>query len=107
VLVIRRRPWLDDRSRLSSIQPRDDEPAPFLTRCLGWLYPFVPFVQFGAPGRRFHSILVTDDSQFDYDQVQRVGKVVVDTRNAIKKPQPHVVRLGASNLHVAAEPAFV
>jgi UDP-N-acetyl-D-glucosamine dehydrogenase len=51
-------------------------------------------------------VVVTDHSQFDYDQVQRVGKVVVDTRNAIKKPQPHVVRLGASNLHVG-EPALV
>ena len=32
---------------------------------------------------------------FDYDQVQRVAKVVVDTRNAIKSPGSHVVRLGA------------
>jgi len=40
-------------------------------------------------------VIVTDHSRFDYDDVQRAAKVVVDTRNAIKKPKPHVLRLGA------------
>jgi UDP-N-acetyl-D-glucosamine dehydrogenase len=40
-------------------------------------------------------VIVTEHSAFDYDQLQRVGKTVVDTRNAIKRPCPHVVRLGA------------
>ena len=39
---------------------------------------------------------MTDHSSFDYDHLQRAAKVVVDTRNAIKSPGPHVVRLGAA-----------
>jgi UDP-N-acetyl-D-glucosamine dehydrogenase len=41
-------------------------------------------------------VIVTDHSAFDYEQIQRVTKVVVDTRNAIASPGPHVVRLGAA-----------
>jgi UDP-N-acetyl-D-glucosamine dehydrogenase len=41
-------------------------------------------------------VVVTDHSSFDYDELQRVAKVVVDTRNAIAAPGPHVVRLGAA-----------
>jgi UDP-N-acetyl-D-glucosamine dehydrogenase len=40
-------------------------------------------------------VIVTDHSQFDYDRIQRAGKVVVDTRNAIASPGPNVLRLGA------------
>ncbi len=40
-------------------------------------------------------VVVTDHSRFNYDDLQRAAKVVVDTRNAIKSPGPHVVRLGA------------
>jgi UDP-N-acetyl-D-glucosamine dehydrogenase len=40
-------------------------------------------------------VIVTDHSRFNYDDVQRVAEVVVDTRNAIKKPGPNVLRLGA------------
>jgi UDP-N-acetyl-D-glucosamine dehydrogenase len=40
-------------------------------------------------------VIVTDHSKFDFAAIQRAGKVVVDTRNAIKDPAPHVVRLGA------------
>jgi UDP-N-acetyl-D-glucosamine dehydrogenase len=50
----------------------------------------------GAPADSYDCIvIVTDHSRFDYDDVQRAGKVVVDTRNAIKAPGPHVLRLGA------------
>ncbi|HEV8396203.1 MAG TPA: nucleotide sugar dehydrogenase [Vicinamibacterales bacterium] len=48
-------------------------------------------------------VVVTDHSQFDYDQLQRVAKVVVDTRNAIKSPGPKVVRLGAARKSPAPE----
>ena len=48
-------------------------------------------------------VVVTDHSQFDYDQLQRVAKVVVDTRNAIKSPTPKVVRLGAARRAAAPE----
>ena len=41
-------------------------------------------------------VVVTDHTKFDYEQLQRVAKTVVDTRNAIKKPGSKVVRLGAA-----------
>ena len=41
-------------------------------------------------------VVVTDHSQFDYTELQRVAKPVVDTRNAIKTRSPKVVRLGAA-----------
>jgi UDP-N-acetyl-D-glucosamine dehydrogenase len=40
-------------------------------------------------------VVATEHSAFDYDCLQRVGKTVVDTRNAIREPRPHVTRLGA------------
>ena len=40
-------------------------------------------------------VIVTEHAAFDYDCLQRIGRTVVDTRNAIKNPQPHVLRLGA------------
>lgn len=39
-------------------------------------------------------VIMTDHTSFDYERLQRAGKVVVDTRNAIKNPGPNVVRLG-------------
>ena len=50
------------------------------------------------PGEFDCIVIVTDHSRFDYDQLQRVAKVVVDTRNAVKNPGPHVLRLGAPRL---------
>jgi UDP-N-acetyl-D-glucosamine dehydrogenase len=41
------------------------------------------------------AVVVTDHSAFDYEQLQRIARVVVDTRNAIASPGPHVIRLGA------------
>jgi UDP-N-acetyl-D-glucosamine dehydrogenase len=40
-------------------------------------------------------VVVTDHSAFDDDDLQRCANVVVDTRNAIRSPRPHVIRLGA------------
>jgi UDP-N-acetyl-D-glucosamine dehydrogenase len=40
-------------------------------------------------------VIVTDHSRFNYNDLQRAAKVVVDTRNAIANPGPHVLRLGA------------
>jgi len=60
----------------------------------------------GAPSGAYDCVVVvTDHSSFDYGQVQRVGKVVVDTRNAIRNPGPHVIRLGAPRAQVE-EPAL-
>jgi UDP-N-acetyl-D-glucosamine dehydrogenase len=43
-------------------------------------------------------VIVTDHSRFDYGHLQRAAKVVVDTRNAVREPGTHVVRLGAPRL---------
>jgi UDP-N-acetyl-D-glucosamine dehydrogenase len=51
-----------------------------------------------APGAYDCVVVVTEHAAFDYEQLQRIGKTVVDTRNAIRKPQPHVVRLGAPSV---------
>lgn len=48
-----------------------------------------------SPGSYDCIVIVTDHSRFDYDQLQRAAKVVVDTRNAIASPGPNVIRLGA------------
>ena len=49
-----------------------------------------------APAGHYDCIvIVTDHSRFDYANLQRAAKVVVDTRNAIAEPGPNVVRLGA------------
>jgi UDP-N-acetyl-D-glucosamine dehydrogenase len=42
------------------------------------------------------AVIVTDHSSIDYDALVAAAPVVVDTRNAIKKPYAHVFRLGAS-----------
>ncbi|MGH9370302.1 MAG: UDP binding domain-containing protein, partial [Vicinamibacterales bacterium] len=40
-------------------------------------------------------VIVTDHKTFDYDTMVAEADLIVDTRNAIKKPHPHVFRLGA------------
>jgi UDP-N-acetyl-D-glucosamine dehydrogenase len=50
-------------------------------------------------------VIVTDHSRFDYEGLQRAARVVVDTRNAIAAPGPHVVRLGAPRA-VVPEPVL-
>jgi UDP-N-acetyl-D-glucosamine dehydrogenase len=52
-------------------------------------------LQSARPGAWDCAVVVTDHSTFDYDVLQRVATVVVDTRNAIKEPGPNVIRLGA------------
>ncbi len=49
-----------------------------------------------APGAYDCVVVVTDHSAFDYGRLQGIAKVVVDTRNAISSPGPHVTRLGAA-----------
>ena len=62
-----------------------------------------------APGIYDCVVIVTEHSKFDYEQIQRIGKTVVDTRNAIKNPGAHVMRLGAprTSRSVASELAPV
>ena len=40
-------------------------------------------------------VIVTDHTVFDYDEIVRASKLVIDTRNATKIRAEHVVRLGA------------
>jgi UDP-N-acetyl-D-glucosamine dehydrogenase len=40
-------------------------------------------------------VIVTDHKSFDYDAMVAEADLIVDTRNAIKKPHPNVFRLGA------------
>jgi UDP-N-acetyl-D-glucosamine dehydrogenase len=53
------------------------------------------------PGLFDCAVVVTDHSACDYDLLQSVATVVVDTRNAIKNPGPNVMRLGAPRHGVA------
>jgi UDP-N-acetyl-D-glucosamine dehydrogenase len=41
-------------------------------------------------------VIVTEHKAFDYDALVAEADVIVDTRNAIKKPYAHVFRLGAA-----------
>jgi len=49
----------------------------------------------GSIGRYDCVVIITDHKAFDYAAIVAEAEVVVDTRNAIKKPYPHVFRLGA------------
>ena len=40
-------------------------------------------------------VIITDHKAFDYDAIVKEADVIVDTRNAIKQPHPHVFKLGA------------
>jgi UDP-N-acetyl-D-mannosaminuronate dehydrogenase len=40
-------------------------------------------------------VIVTDHKTTDYEALAAEADLIVDTRNAIKKPYPHVFRLGA------------
>ncbi len=40
-------------------------------------------------------VIVTDHRVMDYDAIVRHAGLIVDTRNAIKTPHPHVFKLGA------------
>jgi UDP-N-acetyl-D-glucosamine dehydrogenase len=49
----------------------------------------------GSIGRYDCVVIITDHKAFDYAAIVAEADIVVDTRNAIKKPYPHVFRLGA------------
>jgi UDP-N-acetyl-D-glucosamine dehydrogenase len=40
-------------------------------------------------------VIITDHRTFDYGAIVANASLVVDTRNAIKTPHPHVLKLGA------------
>ena len=47
--------------------------------------------------------ILTDHRAFDYDAVVAHARLVVDARNAIKRPHPHVFKLGGGRTHSASE----
>ncbi len=49
----------------------------------------------GSFGRFDCIVIITDHTSFDYDAMVAEADLIVDTRNAIKKPAPHVFKLGA------------
>jgi UDP-N-acetyl-D-glucosamine dehydrogenase len=49
----------------------------------------------GVIGQHDCVVIITDHKAFDYEAIVSEADIVVDTRNAIKKPYPHVFRLGA------------
>ena len=48
-------------------------------------------------------VIVTDHKAFDYEAMVGEADLIVDTRNAIKKPHPHVFKLGAARPAGAGE----
>ena len=48
-------------------------------------------------------VIVTNHKVFDYEMILGEADLIVDTRNAIKKPYPHVFRLGAARPETADE----
>ena len=49
----------------------------------------------GSFGKYDCVVIITDHKTVDYEAVATEADLIVDTRNAIKKPHPHVFRLGA------------
>jgi UDP-N-acetyl-D-glucosamine dehydrogenase len=49
----------------------------------------------GTAARYDCVVIVTDHKVFDYEAIVAESDLVVDTRNAIKRPHPNVFRLGA------------
>jgi UDP-N-acetyl-D-glucosamine dehydrogenase len=61
----------------------------------------------GAYGKYDCVVIVTDHKSFDYDAMVAEADLIVDTRNAIRKPYPHVFRLGAPRPEASGEKVTV
>jgi UDP-N-acetyl-D-glucosamine dehydrogenase len=59
----------------------------------------------GGFGRYDCVVVATDHRSFDYDAMVAEADLIVDTRNAIRSPHPHVFRLGAPRPDTAAQRA--
>jgi UDP-N-acetyl-D-glucosamine dehydrogenase len=46
-------------------------------------------------------VILTDHRSFDYDAIVAHARLIVDTRNAIKTPHPHVFKLGGGRTPTA------
>ena len=61
----------------------------------------------GTAARYDCVVIVTDHKAFDYEAIVADADLVVDTRNAIKRPHPHVFRLGAPRPEALGEDVAV
>jgi UDP-N-acetyl-D-glucosamine dehydrogenase len=59
----------------------------------------------GSIGQYDCIVIVTDHKAFDYEAMVSEADIIVDTRNAIKKPHAHVFRLGAPGRQSAQQSA--
>jgi UDP-N-acetyl-D-glucosamine dehydrogenase len=50
----------------------------------------------GSFGQYDCIVIITDHKAFDYDAMVAEADLIVDTRNAIRRPAPHVFKLGAA-----------
>ena len=78
-----------------------------LVRSVDYYDPHVPYLK--VDNRKVYSVktalrqikkydavlILTDHSAFDYDDIVRRSRLVIDTRNAIKKHRPNVKKLGS------------
>jgi UDP-N-acetyl-D-glucosamine dehydrogenase len=97
---IRESPALDLLALLQARGARLDYSDPHVPALSGSLWPggvdLVHVDLATVPAGSYDCIvIVTDHTAFDYEQLQRAARVVVDTRNAIAAPGTHVTRLGA------------
>ena len=61
----------------------------------------------GSFGQYDCIVIITDHSAFDYEAMVAEADLIVDTRNAIRRPAPHVFKLGAPRPDTQAEKAGV
>jgi UDP-N-acetyl-D-glucosamine dehydrogenase len=61
----------------------------------------------GSMGQYDCVVIVTEHKAFDYDALVAEADLIVDTRNAIKKPHPHVFRLGAPKPTGGQKPSLI
>jgi UDP-N-acetyl-D-glucosamine dehydrogenase len=61
----------------------------------------------GSFGRYDCIVIITDHKTFDYDAMVAEADLIVDTRNAIRKPAPNVFKLGAPQARTIGERVIV
>ena len=97
---MRESPALDVMHLLESKGAQVDYTDPYVPELHGREWPGRRDVRSVAADRGLYKqydcvVIVTDHRTFDYDAMVAEADLIVDTRNAIKQPHPHVFRLGA------------
>jgi len=97
---IRESPALDVMGLLHQKGARVSYTDPFVPSLAGRAWPGGYALESIAPTRATLATIdcvaiLTDHRSFDYDALVAGAPLVVDTRNAVKQPHPHVFKLGA------------